>query len=140
VVVVKLSRELRFDKVGLQAVHASPATPAVDVRAAGEPSAPALTFASGLRFGAIEPRPADVRFSTAELGVSTPGYGVQAVEDGEPVHQEGWPSLLERSGIDQVLAGRTYSLILVGPNPRIQKPGFWSDTAFVLIDNDPARD
>ena len=139
-VVVKLSRESRFDKVGLQAVQGSLAAGVEEMRAASDVGSLALTFASKLTFGAIQPRPADVRFGSAELGVGVPGHGVQAIGEGVVLYQEGWASLRDRAGISEVVNGRSYSLVLVGPSPQVAKPGFWSSPSLVLVDNDPTRE
>ncbi len=138
-VVVKLSRQSRFDKVGLQGVQGSLAAGALDLRIAGGASRLPLAFASDLTFGGIEPRPADVRFGSDELGFSARAHGVQAVAEADVLFKEDWASLGERAGVSALENGRNYSLALVGPSPRVLKPGFWNAPLFVLIDNDPTR-
>jgi len=138
--VVKLSRDLRFDKVGLQAVHASLPTGSVDVRVSGDKGAVALVFASSLSFGAIEPRPADTRFMPDELGVGLSSYGLQAIGDsGGILFQENWPDILASSGIDSMVAERSYTAVFLGPDPQLLKIGWWNKSAFALVDNDPTR-
>jgi hypothetical protein len=138
--VVKLSRDVGYDKVGLQAVHASLPTGGVDVRASGDAGAVSLVFASGVTFGAIVPRPADTRFTPVELGVAQANYGLQAVAaGGDVVFQEAWPDILAASGIDSLIAARTYTAIFLGPDPRLIKIGWWNKSAFALVDNDPTR-
>jgi len=138
--VVKLSRSVSFDKVGLQAVHASLPTGSVDVRASGDKGAVALVFASSLSFGAIEPRPADTRFAPDELGVGLASYGLQAIGDsGGILFQENWPDILASSGIDSMVAERSYTAIFLGPDPQLLKIGWWNKSAFALVDNDPTR-
>jgi hypothetical protein len=140
-VVVKLSRELGFDKVGLQAVHASLAVPGtVDVRASGDGGVVSLTFASRVAFGGIEPRPADTRFSPTELGATRRDFGLQAADDSGVIFQEAWTDVFARSGIEGLEGLRTYTAILVGPNPLLLKEGWWNPSAFALVDNDPTRD
>jgi hypothetical protein len=139
-IVVKLSRELGFDKVGLQAVHASLPTATLDIRATGK-DAVALVFASSVGFGSIEPRPADTRFTKVELGVDRSDYGLQAVdESGNVAFQEGWPAILERSGIAAIESARTYTVVFLGPRPQLLGTGFWNDNAFAIVDNDPTRE
>jgi len=139
--VVKLSRSLSFDKVGLQALHASLPTSAVDVRAAGDRDAIALVFASTLGFGAIEPRPADTRFTAVELGVTAENYGLQAVSQrGDILLEEAWPDIMAASGIDAIKPARTYTAVLLGPAPLLAKKGWWNASAFSLVDNDPTRE
>lgn len=139
--VVKLSRSLSFDKVGLQALHASLPTSAVDVRAAGDRDAIALVLASTLSFGAIEPRPADTRFTPVELGVTAQNYGLQAMSQrGDILLEQAWPDILAASGIDEIKPARTYTAVLLGPAPLLAKKGWWNPSAFSLVDNDPTRE
>lgn len=139
-IVVTLSRQIAFDKVGLQAVHASLSTPSLDLRTTGADDAVALVFASSVAYGSIEPRPADTRFTKLELGVDRTDYGLQAInEDGAVAFAEDWPSILARSGIDAIQSARTYTAIFLGPDPQLIKQGFWSRNAFALVDNDPTR-
>jgi hypothetical protein len=137
--VVKLSRDFRFDKVGLQAVHASLPTGSVDVRASGDAGAVSLVFASRVTFGAIVPRPANTSFTPVELGVDQPNYGLQAVGDSDVVFQAAWPDILAASGIDSLVAVRTYTAIFLGPDPLLIKIGWWNKSAFAVVDNDPTR-
>ena len=139
-VVVKLSRASGYDKVGLQAVQASQAIGQVDVRASGDDGALAITFASGVGFGAIAPRPADVRFTEAELGLTARNHGLQAVGDGSVVFRESWMAIRSFSGIEAVEPSRTYTAVLVGPDPLLVKKGWWNESHFVLVDNDPTRE
>lgn len=139
-VVVKLSRAISFSAVGLQGVQASQAVGSVDLRVAGDDGAVALTFARNVSFGGIEPRPADTRFGPAELGVTRRNYGLQAADGTGVVFQAAWSDVLEVSGLDAVVAARSYTAVLVGPSPLLIKRGWWNDAAFVLVDNDPTRD
>ncbi len=139
-IIVKLSRDLRFDKVGLQAVHASLPSGSLDIRASGDKGAVSLVFASSVSFGSIEPRPADTRFTPVELGVARSNYGLQAVDgNGQVAYQEAWSDVLKVSGIDEIVAARTYTAIFLGPDPLLIKKGWWNASAFALVDNDPTR-
>ncbi|HEX2871354.1 MAG TPA: hypothetical protein VHP33_08860 [Polyangiaceae bacterium] len=140
-IVVKLSRQLSFDKVGLQAVHASAATASLDIRASGDSGAVSLVFATDVTFGAIEPRPAALRFSPAELGVDQLNYGLQAIDEaGGVAYQEAWSDILAVSALPTPVAGRTYTAVFLGPDPLLIKEGWWNTSAFSLVDNDPTRD
>jgi hypothetical protein len=140
-VIVKLSRFVGFDKVGLQGVQASRPTGALDLRASGDSGAVSLVFASSVSFGSIEPRPADTRFTAAELGVESFNFGLQAVESltGAVVHQEAWSDILAASDLATPVAARTYTAIFLGPDPLLLKEGWWNKSAFALVDNDPTR-
>jgi hypothetical protein len=139
--VVKLSRTPGFDKVGLQAVLASQAVVGtIDVRASGDDGTVSLTFASSVSFGAIEPRPADVRFGSTELGLARRDFGLQAVADNGVLFQESWSEIREASGLATIEPTRNYTAILLGPDPLLLKQGWWNGSAFSLVDNDPTRD
>lgn len=140
-IVVKLSRQVSFDKVGLQAVHASAATASLDVRASGDSGTVSLVFATDVTFGAIEPRPAALRFTPAELGVDQFNYGLQAIDQGGGVaYQEAWSDILAVSALPTPVAGRTYTAVFLGPDPLLIKEGWWNTSAFSLVDNDPTRE
>jgi hypothetical protein len=140
-VIVKLSRAVGFDKVGLQGVHASPPTGSLDLRASGDGGAVALVFASSVSFGSIEPRPADTRFTPAELGVENFNFGLQAVDaSGGVIYQEAWSDILATSNLATPTAARTYTAIFLGPDPLLIKEGWWNKSAFALVDNDPTRE
>jgi hypothetical protein len=140
-VIVKLSRVVGFDKVGLQGVHAAQATGSLDVRASGDSGAVSLVFASSVSFGSIEPRPADTRFTPIELGVEKSNFGLQAVDgSGGVVYQEAWSDILAASGLATPVAARTYTAIFLGPDPLLLKEGWWNKSAFALVDNDPTRE
>lgn len=139
-IIVKLSRDLRFDKIGLQGVHASLPSGSVDIRASGDHGAVSLVFASKLSYGSLEPRPADTRFTPLELGVEKSNYGLQAVdENGAVAYQEAWSDILAASGTAPLEPARTYTAIFLGPDPLLLKMGWWNPSAFSLIDNDPTR-
>jgi len=140
-IVVTLSRALGIGMVGLQAVHGSPATASLDVRASGNSGEVSLVFASSIRFGSIEPRPADTRFTPFDLGVDKSNFGLQAIDEaGGVAFQEAWSDILAASGLSALLAARTYTAVFLGPDPHLIKEGWWNEPAFALIDNDPTRE
>lgn len=138
-VVVKLSRDVSFPGVALQAVQASLGTELVDIRVAGGEGDVSIAFANELTYGAIAPRPPEQRFGPAELGTMSGRHGVQALRDGVVHLQESWSTLFDRSGIEELESGRGYSLVLVGPSSDTRKLGFWQRPAFALVVNDPTR-
>lgn len=139
-VVMTLSREVHFDKVGLQGVHASSATGRVDLRVSGDRGATSLIFAPKLTFGTIGPRPADTRFTPIELGVDNSSFGLQTLDENANVmSQETWSDIYESSGITTLVAARTYTAILLGPDPLLVKKGWWNESVFALVENDPTR-
>lgn len=140
-VVVKLSRVVGFDKIGLQAVHASQPTGTLDVRASGDRGEVSLVFASGLGFGSIEPKPASTRFTPFELGVEKFNFGLQAVDDvGGVAYQEAWSDIFVASGLETLVVARTYTAVFLGPDPLLIKEGWWNKSAFTIVDNDPTRE
>lgn len=139
-IVVTLSRDLRFDKVGLQGLHASPATGVLDLRVYGDRGDTALPFATNVEYGSISPRPADTRFTPIELGVDSSGFGIQALDEaGNVLDQQAWPDLYKASGVGTLEAGRTYTVIALGPDPLLVKRAWWNKSMFTLVDNDPTR-
>jgi hypothetical protein len=140
-VVVKLSREIGFDKVGLQAVHAALAVSGkIDVRASAEDGLSPLTFSNDVAFGGIEPRPADVRFSPLELGADRGDFGLQAADSKGVILEEAWSDVFASSSVGSLEPLRTYTAIMIGPHPLLTKRGWWNPSAFALIDNDPTRE
>jgi hypothetical protein len=140
-IVVTLSRELSFSAVGLQGVQGALAAGSIDMRSSGGEGTVALTFASDVSFGAIEPRPADTRFSAVDLGVAARDHGLQAIgEEGQVVFQQSWPDIRAASGVEEIVDSRTYTAILVGPSPLLRLAGWWNEPAFVLVENDPTRE
>lgn len=138
--VVKMSRIVHFDKVGLQGVHGSLATAPVDVRVSGDKGAVSLAIATSLAYGAIEPRPANVQFGPDEIGVGLSNYGLQAVDAGGGIlYQDDWVHLLKASGLAPMVADRNYTAIFLGPDPLLIKIGWWNKSAFALVDSDPTR-
>ncbi len=138
--VVKLSRDFRFDKVGLQGVHASLALGSADLRVTGDSGRTALVFASSLDYGEIAPRPADTRFTPLELGVDETNFGLAAIgENAAVLVQQAWPDVLAASGLAMLGSGRSYTAVLLGPKPHLLKKSWWNQPAFALVDNDPTR-
>jgi hypothetical protein len=139
-IVMTLSRDVRFDKVGLQGVHASPATGRIDLRVTGDRGATSLVFAPKLDFGTIGPRPADTRFTPIEVGADNPTYGLQTLDENANVmSQEAWSDIYESSGITTLVAARSYTAVLLGPDPLLVKKGWWNESVFALVENDPTR-
>jgi hypothetical protein len=97
-VAVGMDEDSSFDRVGLQAVHASVATPVVDVRVApGTASGVTQLLATFLGFGAIGPSP-------AYASLDEMGYGTLN-EVGFPIHQPGDTQLpLDELPLDEALA------------------------------------
>jgi hypothetical protein len=110
------------------------------VRSSGPAGSLALTFASSLAFGAVEPRPADVRFSASALGITARDHGLQAIGDGGVLFQDSWQNLRTASGLVEIVESRTYSAVFVGSSPLLVKKGWWNPATFVLVDNDPTRE
>lgn len=140
-IVVTLSRELRFDKVGLQGVNALPATPVIDLKVTGDRGNLSLPFATSVQYGTIEPRPADVRFAPTELAVDSSSAGLQVLdESGGALYELAWTDIFASSGISTLSAARTYTAIALGPDPLLIKKGWWNKATFAVVDNDPTRE
>lgn len=123
-VAVGMDQDSTFDRVGLQAVHASLAMPQVDVRIApGNDSNATQLLAPLLSFGGIGPNPT---YDALDL----PGYGTLN-EVGFPIHQPGDSQLpLDELPLDEALErgglttadfddGRNLVLVAVGAAPGV---------------------
>ena len=136
---VTLSRRTAFDKLALQALHASLASPALTVSSAPPDTAvqPTVPVVYDLARGSLSPREPSTQFSITDWGVASPGWKVQASSEGTVLFSELWPDVLARAGIDAFQAGRGYTLVVVGPRGNFGPNGFWNRAAIGVVDNDP---
>jgi hypothetical protein len=138
-VFVTLSRRSAYDKLALQALHASLASPTLTVSSAPPDIAvqPTVPVIYDLRRGMLAPRPPYTQLSITEWGVAGPDWRALVSSDGTPLFDELWADVLERAGIDAFENGRGYTLVVVGPRGDISAAGFWNRAAVGLVDNDP---
>ena len=136
---VSLSRRTAFDKLALQALNASLASPALTVSSAPPDTAVQATVpvVYDLGRGSLSPREPSTQFSITDWGVASPGWKAQASSAGTVLFSELWPDVLERAGIDAFQAGRGYTLVVVGPRGNFGPNGFWNRAAIGVVDNDP---
>lgn len=138
--VVTLSRLTGFEALALQALHASRASgtlsisvapPASEVRAA-------VVIADSMREGYLRPRQPRVDLTRASYGVGEEDWSVQATWGTGQTERfaEFWPEVLERAGLSDLEAARTYTVILVGPDVGLGSGPWWNAPAFALIDNE----
>ena len=137
---VTLSRRTAFDKLALQALNASLASPPVTVSSAPPDIAVQATIpvVYDLPRGSLSPREPSTQFSIADWGVASPGWKGQTSREGTVQFGELWLDVLGRAGIDAFQPGRGYTLVVVGPAGNLAANGFWNRPAIGVVDNDPA--
>lgn len=113
---VSLSRRTKFDAAGIQFLHASLATPQVDL--SSRPPLPSqdtgITLASGARAGQLVPHSANLSHPASELSI-TRLYNAAIVEGGAVLTAQPWTAVLGRAGLSALTDGATYAVVLVGP-------------------------
>jgi hypothetical protein len=136
---VTLSRRSAFDKLALQVLHASLASPTLTVSSAPPDTAVQATIpvVYDLRRGMLSPNPPYTQLSITDWGVVGPDWRALVSTEGTPLFSEVWPDVLERAGIDAFANGRGYTLVVVGPRGNVGAKGFWNGAAVGLVDNDP---
>jgi hypothetical protein len=138
-VLVSLSRRVQSGETGMQFVHASFATPQVDV--SSHPPFPStdsgILIATSVIEGQASPHSALLTHSALEYG-SASSYTVQISAQGAPVTGESWVDVLARGGVKALEDGSTYALVLLGPrvDHALSTP-LWNPSALTVIPVDP---
>jgi hypothetical protein len=138
-VLVSLSRRVQFGETGMQFVHASFATPPVDV--SSHPPFPStdsgLQIATNVIEGQLSPHSALLTHSALEYG-SARSYTVQISAQGTPVAGEAWADVLARGGLKALEDSSTYALVLLGPrvDHALATP-LWNPSALTVVPVDP---
>jgi hypothetical protein len=130
-VMVSPSRKSQTDRVGLYAVHASRATGKVDFEIAPDQATGGKEIGDNVTFGVLTPRDANLKYALSEFGaIKTSGIRILGRSD-QPLFVR-WSTLKSRSGLD-LIEGRTYSLVFVGPD--VDSAGTDGNlSAIVLVD------
>jgi hypothetical protein len=139
--VAVLARATVFDKLSLQAFHASRGSARLGMRSTpllSEGGTP-VTLVDNFTIGALRPRTPRSDLPTASWGVNVPSWAVEGTVDGTAYAADLWLDIRERAGIDELETGRGYTLIAIGPAVDIESDGFWNDFKFALVDNEPER-
>jgi hypothetical protein len=141
-VLVAVSRDRVDNQVGLQALHASPATPAVSVRITPTDAPAPVVVAAQLATGQLAP-PRPGFHSLYEFG-TTPGLATLTVEPSitgsVPNFETTLAAVLSSSHVadaDFRGATRNFTLVLVGAAPGLRDAGSAQPFAAVLVDNAP---
>lgn len=138
-VLVPMSRQFRFDALGLQVVHASVSTRKVTVRSAppagGSDVPPLLVDQIGL--GEILPRQARADRSRVSWGAGLPGWRLEVTQSGSVLYAEGWASVLERGRLEFLEDAKNYVVVLLGPRMDLGLAGFWNGPAITIVPSDP---
>jgi hypothetical protein len=138
-VLVSLSRQVQFGETGMQFVHASFATPQVDV--SSHPPFPStdtgIQIATGVIEGQSSPHSALLTHSAMDYG-SARSYSVQISPQGAAVSNEAWVDVLARGGVKALEDGSTYALVLLGPRADHTTPTpLWNPSVLTVIPVDP---
>jgi hypothetical protein len=137
--VAVLARATVFDKLSLQAFHASRGSTRLGVRsmpllAEGGSS---VTLVDNFTIGALRPRTPRADLPPSAWGVDVRTWSVEGTLDGMPYVSDLWLDIRDRAHLDALESGRGYTLIAVGPAIEIESDGFWNDFRFALVDNEP---
>ena len=75
------------------------------------------------------------------LGTKTASAHLEILAPGNstPLFQQSWPDTLGVAGIDALVDGRSYTLVLVGAQPGFLAGRWWNGAGLTLVDNDPTR-
>jgi hypothetical protein len=140
-VLVTASRETRFDRMGLQVLHASPGSEQINLDVVSSPVGDDLPIrlASNLVFGELYPPTPNLNVSAEEFGVDTSG-SVHVFQNGARELQVSWVELMEGAGIDELVDGESYALVLLGPRAGTAQGGGFQGTRLTLIHSTDADD
>jgi hypothetical protein len=136
---VVLSRKVGISTIAIQALHASRALPALNLRAKPPDSAvePWAYIADNMTEGMLRPREPRMDLSASGYGVGTRTWRVQALVGGEAVVSDSWPTIERRSGIEAPSSGRGYTLVVMGPSSVVDDATPWNPPGITIVDNDP---
>jgi hypothetical protein len=138
-VLVSLSRKTQIGFTGLQFVHASLATAAVDVssRPPFPSTAAGVAIVSNVVEGQAAPRPALLGNAASAFGLASQ-YRVQVSVQGVPQASYDWTTALQSGGLTGLTDGRTYALVLLGPRAdHVQATALWNPSSLTVIAVDP---
>jgi hypothetical protein len=143
-VFVPLSRVASFGDVGLQVVNANQAFPSATVRSNPPEGVEAsfFTIAREVPTGGIAPRPAVRGIAADSVGRD---YDRITLDISESVSNSVrlsipwfWP--LSLGEVPELRNGRSYSVVVIGPEIGIAPGPWWNPGFLALIKNDPIRD
>jgi hypothetical protein len=130
-VLVPVTREVESGRVSLQFMHASAATPSVDIQSlpGTEGVGLQLYLATGLGFGRIMPRELQRSYSFEELGIEG---GAELVVNGANMQQFRVP-WSEVAGPTEIEADNSYLAILLGPTLGTSSADGFNETRVTLL-------
>ncbi len=134
-VLVNLSRVISSSHVGMQVVHASLATGAIDVATLPPPPQPGsgVTIVSNVSLGQVAPRPASIVYTSDDLKSAT-SFNVSVSSQGRVLFSERWSAVLGNGGLSELDEGQTYALVFSGPRGDLPAvPQLWNAAALTII-------
>lgn len=132
---VALSRATAVGHVGMQVLHASAATGVVDVRSQAASSAtdPIAPIVINDGAGQLLPRPALLTHSAFDYG-SARGNQIEVLAQGASLLSNDWADVLTRGGLDALVDGSTYALVLIGPRADLSgQTAFWNGPEITVV-------
>lgn len=134
-VLVDLSRVISLSHVGLQVVHASLATGAIDVNTIPPPPQPGsgVTIVTNVSVGQVAPRPASTVYTADDLKSAT-RFNVSVSSQGRALFSEPWSTVLDNGGLSELDVAHTYALVFSGPRGDLPAvPELWNAAALTAI-------
>jgi hypothetical protein len=142
-VVVKMSRIVQGDRVGLQVVNAALGADPVDVSSAGPPtrSLPGLDIAYGVAAGAIAPQTPNLDYSKTLFGNPITGSTLQVTAYGSAAisFETGWEQALDLGGLSDIEEGKSYVIVLAGPRPTLIGMKWWNPPRLAVLPSEPLQ-
>ena len=138
-VLVSLSRKVAFERVGMQVVHASLASGALDVHS--RPPFPSsdtgFSIAGSLVPGQVAPRPASVLNSVLDYGIAQ-RHVLEVSDQASMPFVRSWEQALTLGSLDELKNGGTYALVISGPRGALPAiPELWNAAALTAVAADP---
>lgn len=136
---VAMSRRTEFGKLGLQVAHASVATGVVDLTALQLIGGEQQPIVNDVELGSIVPGASQLAVTAEGYGANSPLWEVEVQDNGTPLFRESWATIKKRAGLASLDDGRSYTLVVLGPNASLTRKGFWNPRAIAVVRSDPTR-
>jgi hypothetical protein len=129
---VPVSRATRIGQLALQFMHASLATPQIDIRSRpADRMEQATLLASGLAYGFVPSNP-KTDLSLGELGIGE-GASLEVLILGRREFESTWEEAAALGGIDILENGESYLIVLLGPSLGTQSDKGFNPTRLTVI-------
>jgi hypothetical protein len=140
-IVVKMSRIVQPDRVGVQVLNASFGSDPLDVQSVGPPTQGllGLDLVYGVTGGAISPTSPNLSFSASMYGepLSESKIQVTPYGSGTVSLESTWSDALAVGGASTLLDGKSYVIVLSGPRTTLTKMKWWNGPTIGVLPSDP---